>query len=76
MAGNSSYNPSFSMSDFATDSCFSTPPGADARNFREVNLLFFFFASPSARLNRKRARFASRPSEFLFFSTLRFRISN
>ena len=63
------------MSDFATDSCFSTPPGADARNFREVNLLFFF-AFAICPLNRKRARFPSRPSEFLFFSTLKLRISN
>src|SRR6266481_961973 len=38
------------------------------------------FPSPSLSwmvpLNRKRARFASRPSEFFFFSTLKFRISN
>src|ERR1019366_4783532 len=37
LAGNSSHNPSFSMSDFATDSCSSIPAAPDAGNIPAIS---------------------------------------
>jgi hypothetical protein len=71
MAGNSSYNPSFSMTDFAKDSCSSSPASAvgNVGDFRDLDLLVFAFAICSPEIEKGRDLYRALQS-FLFFRLL------
>src|SRR6202171_1917286 len=75
MVGNSSYSPSFSMSDFATDSCSSTSPDADVGNIPAISQRKRSAETLPFSLTDRTACLVISTDEFTITFTIRFRAS-